>query len=208
MHQHMIDQIRQSVKSTLMGEGSGHDWWHVDRVCHLARHLHALEGQGDPLVIELASLLHDVKDHKFGFSDQDRTDLVEAYLQPFNMEQDLVDHVVYIINHMSFKRGENKHILQTIEGKIVQDADRLDAMGAIGVARTFAYGGHQNRPLYVPKEDKSDLSGQDSITHFHEKLFKLKDLMNTDAGSLMAKKRHQVMVDFMATFLSEWHGHT
>ncbi|MFZ2774291.1 MAG: phosphohydrolase, partial [Trichococcus flocculiformis] len=124
---------------------------------------------------------------------------------PFELSDSVIEQVIYIVNNLSFKQGKNKHVLETIEGRIVQDADRLDAIGAIGIARAFAYGGHKDRPLYDPEHSEDPDS--DTIGHFHEKLLLLKDGMHTEAGKQKAVARHTRMEQFLKDFHSEWDGH-
>lgn len=207
----IIKQTKEFVKQRLTGEGSGHDWWHVVRVYNNAREIAKRETSADIFVVALSALLHDVADHKFGFSDDDRRNIITDFLARLQVQSEIIEHVVYIVNNISFKRGTNQHKMTTIEGQIVQDADRLDAIGAIGIARTFTFGGHFNRPMFNPEFD-TNIVGQDNhtnddtISHFYEKLLLLKDKMNTASGREFAIIRHQRMEEYLANFYSEWNG--
>lgn len=208
----IIEATKEYVKSKLEGEGSGHDWWHVLRVYNNALDIANNEKNVDVFVVELGALLHDIADHKFGYTDEDRTNIITDFLKHHDVNQDTIDHVIYISNYISFKGGTNKHVMQSIEGKIVQDADRLDAMGAMGISRTFTYGGHVNRPMYVPTSKKEDIekedgyTNNDTITHFYEKLLLLRDRMNTNTGRKKAEARHKTMEFFLDMFYKEWKG--
>jgi len=210
----IIKKTREFVKLKLEGEGSGHDWFHIVRVSNNAldiakKEKESYEGNIDVFVIELGALLHDIADHKFGYNDKDRKDIITNFLLELGVQNEIIDHVVYIANNISFNGGKNKHKMETIEGKIVQDADRLDAIGAIGIGRTFAYGGYKKRVMYIPDSDldiKSKEAKEDTISHFYEKLLLLKDKMNTKTGYKKAQNRHRVMEEFLENFHSEWNG--
>lgn len=201
----IIEDVKHIVAEKLRNEATGHDWWHTLRVYNTSMDIAAAEGKGDRLIIGLAALLHDVADHKFGYTDADREAIITDILTPFELSDSVIEQVIYIVNNLSFKQGKNKHVLETIEGRIVQDADRLDAIGAIGIARAFAYGGHKDRPLYDPEHSEDPDS--DTIGHFHEKLLLLKDGMHTEAGKQKAVARHTRMGQFLKDFHSEWDGH-
>jgi len=198
----VIEKTKEFVREKLEGEGSGHDWWHIVRVYNNALDIAEGEGNVDCFVVQLASLLHDIADHKFGYSDKDRKNIICNFLEKLDVNSEVVEDVVYIVNNISFKGGTNKHKMITIEGQIVQDADRLDAIGAIGIGRTFAYGGFKKRTMYNPESDK----GEDTISHFYEKLLLLKDSMNTKTGKEKASERHKVMEEFLQNFYKEWKG--
>lgn len=214
MTQEIVKLTKQFVQEKLEKEGSGHDWWHTLRVYNNAIDIAKTETEElNHLVIELGALLHDIADHKFGYTDEDRTTIISEFLSSIEVEKDIIKEVLYIANNISFKGGKNKHVLKTIESKIVQDADRLDAMGALGISRTFSYGGHVGRLMYNPKLDKNNLelkndgySESDTITHFYEKLLLLKDKMNTKSGKEKALKRHIFMEQFLEEFYKEWNG--
>lgn len=209
----VISQTAFFVKKTLSGEGSGHDWWHIYRVWQNSLHLAKYEG-GNLFVIQLAALLHDIADWKFYGGDQDvGANKSGEYLESIKVEPSIIDHVCYIIKHLSFKGAKTKvEKMTTIEGMIVQDADRLDAIGAIGIGRAFAYGGHMNREMYNPEikfelhetAEKYIKSTGTCVNHFYEKLLLLKDLMNTKTAKEIAQKRHEFMETFLKQFFVEW----
>ena len=202
------------VRGELSGDATGHDWWHVDRVRILAKQLGREEG-ADLFVVELASLLHDIADWKFNGGDTEAGPrAATAWLEECGVEQEVTEHVCDIVGTLSFKGEGVPTPMATLEGQVVQDADRLDAIGAIGIARTFAYGGAKGRPIHdpgkAPRENadfetylKSDSS---TVNHFHEKLFLLKDRMNTGAARRLAAGRHSYMRTFLERFLNEWKG--
>lgn len=210
----IIQQTAEHVRALLEGESSGHDWWHIARVWHMARRI-AADEQVDSLVVELAALLHDIGDHKF--HDGDETigpRLAREWLEQVGVPADVTDHVVEIIRDLSFKGADVVTGMRTREGMVVQDADRLDAIGAIGVARAFAYGGSKGRALHDPDEapqmhssfEQYKNSKSSTINHFYEKLLLLKDRFNTEAGRRIAGQRHQFMQEYLDQFLSEWDG--
>lgn len=210
-----IKNAESFVKDHLDGEGTGHDWWHVVRTRNIAEHLREVEG-GDDLVINLALLLHDVGDRKVINQDDDDYSIAENFMRDQNLEEGLIQNVMRIIKSMSFSKSldqpEDKPDL--IEFKIVQYADRLDALGAIGIARAFAFGGNRNRPLYNPELVSQTFSSrQDYINsqgstfhHFEEQLLLLYDLLNTETAKDIAKQRDAYMREFMQRFLDEWSG--
>ena len=207
----IIEKTKEFVKAKLEGEGSGHDWWHIVRVFNNAMDIAKkekplYEGNIDIFVVELGALLHDIADHKFGHTDADRKEIITNFLLELEVQDEIIDHVVYIANNISFKRGKNKHKMETIEGEIVQDADRLDAIGAIGIGRTFAYGGYKKRVMYDPDCNLDIKDKGDTISHFYEKLLLLKEKMNTKTGYKKAQNRHRVMEKFLENFHSEWNG--
>lgn len=207
----IIEKTKEFVKAKLEGEGSGHDWWHIVRVYNNAldivkKEAEFYEKEIDIFVVELGSLLHDIADHKFGYSDEDRKNIIKDFLLDLEVEKKIIEHVVYIANNISFKGGKNKHRMETIEGEIVQDADRIDAIGAIGIGRTFAYGGYKKRVMYNPDCELDIKDKEDTISHFYEKLLLLKDKMNTKTGTEKAQNRHRVMEEFLDNFYSEWNG--
>lgn len=208
----IVEKTKNYVKDKLSGEGSGHDYWHTLRVYNNSIDIAKTEEDVNIFIVELAALLHDIADHKFGYTDEDRTNIITRFLVESNVEQYVIDQVVYIVNNMSFKNVTNKHMMQSIEGKIVQDADRLDAIGAIGIARTFTYGGFRKREMYNPDlhngkvEEEEEYNSQDTITHFYEKLLLLKDKMNTETAKKKAEIRHESMKEFLNMFFKEWNG--
>ena len=202
----------EHVKEKLMGEGSGHDWWHVYRVHRIAQYLAEREG-GDLQVIELAALLHDISDYKLnGGDDSLGPKLAKEFLNNIGVNHEVSDHVADIIQTMSFKGAHVPDHMKTREGKIVQDADRLDAMGAIGIGRAFAYGGHKNRVMYDPhikptlhdSFESYKRSNSGTINHFYEKLLGLNDRLNTKTAQKIGQQRHEVMTRFLTDFLNEW----
>ena len=197
-----------------MGEGSGHDWWHVYRVWKNAIHIGKQESV-DIFVVELAALLHDVADWKFhDGNDEIGPQVAKEWLESLSVDEKVISHVYQIIKDISFKGAGVVTAMKTTEGMVVQDADRLDALGAIGIARTFAYGGSKNREMYNPDinpemhtsfEQYKNSQGT-SINHFYEKLLLLKELMNTATAKQIAEKRHAVMEDYLNQFYREWEG--
>jgi len=208
----IITKTADYVRSELEGMEAGHDWEHVKRVWKMARHI-ASTVPVDTFVVELGALLHDVADSKFhGGDEQVGPQKARYFLANLGVENAIVDQVELIIRHISFKGGNFKQGKMTPELAVVQDADRLDAMGAIGIARTFNFGGFKNRPLYDPLI-KPDLSMDPqtykqrlspTLNHFYEKLFLLKDRMNTPEGRRLALERHEFMERFVEEFLKEW----
>ncbi|MFH1225696.1 MAG: HD domain-containing protein [bacterium] len=212
--QKIIEQVADKVKQKLEGEGSGHDWWHIVRVWNMAKHLGQSEA-ADMFVVELAALLHDIADWKF--YDGDDTvgpKMARQVLNEFSVSDEVINHIGEIIVGASFKGAEVKTEMKTIEGKIVQDADRLDAIGAIGIARAFAYGGHRNRLMYDPNKKPSSHQSKEeyfnsdnsTLNHFYEKLLLLKDRMNTETAKKLAVSRHQFMEEYLNQFFREWNG--
>lgn len=212
--QEIIAKTEAYVKSLLSGEGSGHDWWHILRVWNNARTIASNE-QADLFIVELAALLHDVGDHKFHKGDETvGPRMAEDWLTKLQVNPDIIEQVTTIIKELSFKGAGTSSTMSSIEGCIVQDADRLDAIGAIGIARTFAYGGHKNREIYNP-EISPELhntfeayknSTAPTINHFYEKLLLLKDRMHTQTARQMAEQRHHYMQLYLEQFYAEWNG--
>ncbi len=213
-----IDRTVAFVKETLQGAEGGHDWFHIHRVFVNAGKI-AVGEDVDSLVVSLAALLHDIADAKF--HDGDETigpELARTFMGSMALDQDVSDHVVKIIENISFKNSlstEGNHF-NSLELQVVQDADRLDAIGAIGIARAFNYGGFKNREIYNPdiapnpnmtKEEYKKTQAP-TINHFYEKLLLLKDKMNTDTGRKLAEQRHQYMLDYLEQFYTEWHPDT
>ena len=207
----IIEKTKEFVKEKLYGEGSGHDWFHIERVYNLSRYL-AEKENADSFIVEMAALLHDIDDWKFSSSNDTNTTNTEVFLRKIQVNEEELIKIIKIINTISFKGGVVDSSQETIEGKVVKDSDRLDANGAIGIARTFAYGGNKNRVIYDPnikpinftslEEVKSE--NNHTINHFYEKLLKLKDLMNTKSAKEIAEKRHKYMEEFLNEFYSEW----
>jgi uncharacterized protein len=212
-----VRRVAEQIRLKFEGEGSGHDWYHIQRVWHMAKRIAVSEGvQGTALeVVELGALVHDIADWKFhGGDDSIGPREAAALLASVGASAALIDEVVDIVATISYKGAGVKTPMKTLAGQCVQDADRLDAVGAIGIARAFAYGGHAGRPMYDPDAPatlhqsgsayKSAKSA--SLNHFYEKLFLLKDRMNTATGRAIAEERHHFMVAFEQRFLAEWEG--
>lgn len=207
----LIENTKCFVKEKLYGEGSGHDWFHIERVYNLAKFIGEKEN-ADLFIVEMTALLHDIDDWKFSEGTDINTTVTENFLSSINVSKDDINKIISIIKTMSFKGGVVDSTQSSIEGKVVQDADRLDAIGAIGIARTFAYGGSKGRQIYDPSISPIQFTSLEqvkneenhTINHFYEKLLKLKDLMNTDTGKELAEKRHKFMESFLDEFYSEW----
>jgi uncharacterized protein len=210
--QQVIANAAQFAQEKLKSDSSGHDWWHVDRVARTAT-LIAQEEKADAFVCELAALLHDIADEKLNESEQVGLSIVEHWLTQQMVSPLTIQHVMEIIASLSFKGG-NRPPMRTLEGQVVQDADRLDAIGAMGISRVFAYSGAKGRPIHLPNlaprtnmTPEEYRNGKDTaINHFYEKLLKLKALMNTNYGRKMAEQRHQFMLDYLKQFDLEWNG--
>ena len=212
--QRVIKQIVVEVRSRLEGESSGHDWWHVWRVWQMARRL-AREENADLFVVELAALLHDIADWKLhGGDDTVGPRVARDVMAKFDVPEAVMNQVCKMIPAMAFKGARVKTPMPTLEGKIVQDADRLDALGAIGIARTFAYGGFKGHILYDPaskpvlhasKEAYAAGSGS-VINHFYEKLLLISKRMNTKTAKRIARDRHEFMRKYLKQFYREWEG--
>lgn len=214
VQQDMVDACMLFVRKELQEGEKGHDWWHVERVWRNARSI-ARKETVDFLVVELAALLHDIADAKFNDGDEEiGPQKAAAFLQSLQVEPSLVEHIVQIIRNISFKGGNQVTGFTSPEFQVVQDADRLDALGAIGIARAFHYGGYKNRLLYDPdikpnlKMSREEYKKSDAptINHFYEKLLLLKERMNTPTGKALAIRRHAFMENFLAEFEREWQG--
>lgn len=210
----ILKRVESFTKKALAGEGTGHDWWHIERVRNNARLINAKE-KADAFVIELAVLLHDVGDRKVIHKDEDDYTIAENILKKQKVSPEVIDHVLHIIMHMSFSHSlANKRVDFSKEFYVVQDADRLDAIGAIGIARAFAYGGSKSRPLYNPTKKAQKINTtknyrkmqSSTFHHFEEKLLLLKDLMNTKTAKHIAQKRNAFMQKYLTQFLAEWNG--
>lgn len=209
-----IDQTIEFVKNELEGAEAGHDWFHIQRVYNNALNLLKTE-QANEQVVVLGALLHDIADSKFHNGDETiGPKKAMEFMTSIDINKDVKDHVVKIIENISFKGGNFNKTFHSKELEIVQDADRLDAIGAIGIARTFNYGGFKNNALHDPeilpklkmtKEEYKNHKGT-TINHFYEKLLRLKDLMNTESGKKIAENRHQYMEGFLEQFFKEWEG--
>ena len=213
----IIEKTMAFVKETLKGAEGGHDWFHVHRVFLNAQLLGKSE-EVDLLVVQLAALLHDIADAKFHQGDETvGPKMASDFLNTLGMEQHIIAHVSKIIENISFKNSletTNGERFLSKELQVVQDADRLDAIGAIGIARTFNYGGFKNSEIYNPgippkrnqSKEEYKKSNAPTINHFYEKLLLLKDKMNTTTGKKLAEKRHQFLLDYLDQFFAEWNG--
>lgn len=210
----VILQTIEFVKCTLANAEGGHDWWHIYRVWQLSKVIAESE-QASLFVIELGALLHDIADSKFHDGNEEfGPKKATEFLQTLEVEASVIKHVENIIRHISFKGGNETQQFKSLELNIIQDADRLDAMGAIGIARTFNYGGFKNREIYNPEikpklnmtKDEYKQNTAPTLNHFYEKLLLLKDRMNTTTGKRMAEQRHKFMKGFLDEFYKEWKG--
>lgn len=208
----IVEKVKEFVKDKFIDFEGSHDWYHIERVYNLAKYLQEREG-GHLLVIELAALLHDISDHKYNGGNWDEgSRITKELLLQFGLDEDNSTKVSNVVAQVSFKGAKVEEDVVMLESKIVQDADRLDAIGAIGVARAFSFGGSNNRHLYVPdlepvlhqtKEEYLN-SVSHTVNHFYEKLFLLKDRMKTKTARKIAEERHEVMEKFIAQFYAEW----
>jgi len=214
MSSSIIQITAEYVKTALENSEGGHDWFHIERVWKNAMVI-AKEEDCNMELVQLAALLHDIADSKFHGGDEEIGPKTAAnWLRSQNYPKELIDRITSIIRAISYKGGANEHEDHSIEFRIVQDADRLDAIGAIGIARTFNYGGFKNRVIYDPaiapnltmNKDEYKKSTAPTINHFYEKLLLLKDLMNTESGKRIAEQRHQYMEGFLDQFYNEWNG--
>jgi len=211
-NQAILDATVRYVQQTLANAEGGHDWWHIYRVWRNAELIAKGEEGTDCLIVALGALLHDIADSKFHGGDEEvGPQTARAFLQAQEVDGSTIEHVENIIRHISFKGGAEEQAFTSLELSVVQDADRLDAMGAIGIARAFSYGGHTGKAIYDPgippnlqmtKEEYKN-STAPTINHFYEKLLRLKDKMNTETGRRMAADRHKFMEQYLAQFFSE-----
>jgi uncharacterized protein len=214
IHSEIVNKTILFVKEKLENAEGGHDWFHIERV--FKNSLSIADGEVcDTNVVQLAALLHDIADSKFHNGDETiGPKIAREFLENENVDEATIQHVISIIENISFKGGNTQKTFSSIELEIVQDADRLDAIGAIGIARAFNYGGFKNRPLYNPniapnlsmgKEEYKN-SHAPTLNHFYEKLLLLKDKMNTKTGKQIAQERHLFMEGFLSQFYAEWDG--
>lgn len=205
----IIKKTEKMVRNKLLNEKTGHDWFHIERVTKNAINIGQKE-RANLFIVTLASLLHDLADDKIVENERKALINIKQWLHSLNVKKEDIEHILYIIQSISYKGGNFKQ-LQTLEAKVVQDADRLDAIGAIGIARCFVYAGRKGIPIYDPSLNIREemtieeyRNGKSSaIHHFYEKLLKLKDLMNTNTGRNLAIERHQFMVTFLNHFYKE-----
>lgn len=209
----LIQKTADFIKQEFGDDSSGHDWWHIYRVWKNAISICERE-RADLFIVELAALLHDLDDWKFNESEDETPRRAQAWMESCGVDSQTNQAVCEIIRHVSYKGARVENKMKSLEGFIVQDADRLDAIGAIGIGRAFAYGGYKNRPMYDPetenhmhasfKEYKNSKSA--TINHFYEKLLLLKDMMNTATAKKIAEQRHEIMLKFLEQFMNEWEG--
>lgn len=210
----IIQNTIDFVMTELENAEGGHDWFHVERVYKNALHILQYE-KADHLIVSLGALLHDIADYKFHSGDEEiGPKKAERFLKTQNLSPEMINSIIKIIENVSFKGGNFERRWNSPELEIIQDADRLDAIGAIGIARTFNYGGYKNRKIYDPESqpdlemtpEKYKKSNAPTINHFYEKLLLLKDRMNTSTGKKLAANRHDFMLMFLERFYKEWEG--
>jgi uncharacterized protein len=209
----IIQQTAEYVKQEFQNDSSGHDWWHIYRVWKNAVNICEHE-KADVFIVQLAALLHDLDDWKFNESEDETPQRAKAWMEKLGLDEQTIGKVCEIVMHISFKGATVENQMNSPEGFIVQDADRLDAIGAIGIGRAFAYGGYKNRMMYDPDSppqmhvsfEQYKNSKSATINHFYEKLLLLKDKMNTVTAKRIAEQRHEVMLRFLDQFMNEWEG--
>lgn len=208
----VIENTVAFVKEKLEGAEAGHDWYHIERVWKLSKKIAEAENCNRD-VVELSALLHDIADPKFHNGDETIAPKISrAFLEEQQVPEDVIEQVLFIIKNISFKNRAEIPANPPVELKIVQDADRIDAIGAIGIGRTFNFGGYKNNPIYDPEikpnlemtKDQYKKSNGTTINHFYEKLLLLKDMMNTEKGKELAQERHDFMQTFLDQFYKEW----
>lgn len=212
MSEQLINDAIAYVKEIFATDFSGHDYFHTMRVYKMATNL-AIRENADLQLVQLAALLHDVDDRKLSPETCKNKDRAVAFMRSRNLAEDVIEQIKEIIDEVSFM-GKDSVVPKTLEGKCVQDADRLDALGAMGIARAFAYGGNHNRVMYDPEIPPAMNMGKEeyqnhvstTVNHFYEKLFLLKDMMNTDSAKEIAKHREQYMKEYIDEFMDEWEG--
>lgn len=192
----ILIKTQEYIKETFLREGTGHDYYHIERVVINSRKILQTE-KADGFLVELAAWLHDLGDHKLHNGVDKSEELINAFLNSLVVAQPIIDRVIEIVSQVSFSKGNRP---SSIEAEIVQDADRLDAIGAIGIAGCFAYGGSKHRILYSPDEKEKESS---SIQHFYDKLLKIKGLINTKSAKLIAARRHSFIEEYLAEFYRE-----
>ncbi len=206
----IIQSVANYIEAKFKGEHTGHDWWHIYRVWQLAKEI-AKQENANVFIVELGALLHDVADHKLA-NEEEGLQEVNEILNSYLLSKEKIQHILEIVKNTSFRGANIVDNAETLEAKIVQDADRLDAIGAIGIARTFAYGGDKKREIYNPEISPELHSSFDSykkstaptINHFYEKLLLLKDRMHTETARKIAEERHTFMENFLEQFYKEW----
>jgi uncharacterized protein len=199
-----ILSTEEYVKERIKGYDSGHDWWHIERVRKLALYINDAEELADPFIVEVTALLHDTADSKFaGDNIENVYSMIRDFMDKVGMSE-IKDRVINAIKNISFSNNRKAGPTDDPLLLTVQDADRLDAIGAIGIARAFNYAGFRNNPIYFPGEESGN-TGKSTIGHFNDKLLKLKDLMNTCTGRKIAEERHEILEKFLDQFYSEWY---
>lgn len=192
----ILQQVQAYIKQTFLEEGTGHDYFHIERVVINAKKILQHE-KADAFLVELAAWVHDIGDYKLHDGVDKAEELITNYLKSLGLPEDLIFRINEIVSQVSFSKGNKP---TSIEAEIVQDADRLDAIGAVGIARCFAYGGSKGKLLFHPEDHSKDAS---SVQHFYDKLFKLKDLMNTNTAKKIAEERHAFMQNYIQQFYRE-----
>lgn len=214
-NQEVVDKTAEFIKNKFAKDTTGHDWWHIYRVWQLSKHIAKEEKGPNMLVVELAALLHDIADHKFHDGNFEiGAKKAREWLSSLKLDEDTTSHVENIVRNVSFKSANIKPNLNTLEGQIVHDADKLDAIGALGIARVFTFGGSRGRLVYDPDQphlrnytyERAHMQNTSAIHHFYEKLLHLKNRMYTKTGKKMAAHRHKFMEDFLEEFYKEWDG--
>ena len=210
----IISVVKKYVKNKCYNESTGHDWWHIQRVYNNAMLINKKEN-ADEFIITIIAFMHDLYDHKFYDGNiEERLEETLKELQIYNyISKNDIENIIYSCANLGFSSNISEQKELSIEGKIAQDADRLDAIGAIGITRTFAYGGKKGIPIYdsnnnelVDEEEYKKKGSRTSISHFYDKLLKIKDLMNTDTAKIIAQERHKYLEDFLQEFFDEWNG--
>ncbi|SMC35994.1 HD domain-containing protein [Moheibacter sediminis] len=194
----ILQKTQEFIFKGFTGEGTGHDYFHIERVVKVAKRI-AREEDADLFLVELAAWLHDVGDYKLHGGVDKSSELITEFLSELNVSQEIIYKTISIVSQVSFSKGKTA---ESLEAQIVQDADRLDAIGAIGLARVFAYGGSKEREIWNPENPEMT-----TVQHFYDKLLKLKDLMNTNSARKIAEERHQYLEEFLGRFYKEWEGH-
>jgi uncharacterized protein len=214
-NQQIIRKTKDLVENKFNDEGTGHDWWHMYRVWKLSKHIASLEPEADLFIVELGALLHDIADWKFHDGDMKAgPKAAREWLESLNVKEEVIEKVEDIVRNVSFKGAKVKQNMRSKEGQIVSDADKLDAIGAVGIARAFAYGGSHNTPIYNPNiKPVQHISFNDyknskthTINHFYEKLLLLKDKLYTKTAKDIATHRHEFMEQYLEEFYKEWEG--
>ncbi len=215
MKKEILKQTALYIQELFQTDSTGHDWWHVYRVWQVAKTIARQEGGADMFIVEMAALLHDLGDYKLSQQGEETAaQAIEQYLAKFSLPAEIVDAIITVVDKVSFSKNVGKDEKISLEAQIVRDADRLDALGAIGIARVFSYGGAKSRIMYDPTQRPQDYitvqerrtSKSSSINHFYEKLLLLSDLMHTKTAKQIAKKRHAYMQQYLDEFYAEWEG--